>query len=146
MKSSGKKVKGLVFILIIITALSLCAACSKDLTTIITQYGWHILNDDQSSPTSIVLDNSYLDSEVSQMKIAASKSIGLDPGSYIDKQVDIIQCVLLEQGPTSNLRAEVWSYKNTVICAYLFHAEPNEKLKYWPLDTDLAVIDEYFGS
>lgn len=104
------------------------------------------MNDDQSNPTSIVLDNSYLYSEVSQLKIAASKSIGLDPVSYIDKQVDIIQCVLLEQGPTSNFRAEVWSYKNTVICAYLFHAEPNEKLKYWPLDTDLTEIDEYFGS
>ena len=137
-------IKGNAVILIVIISICVSSACSKDIQTIITQYGWHIISSDLSSPTLIVLDSKYLESEVTQMKIAASKSIGLDPSKYMNEQVAIIQFVLSEEGPTANLRAEIWKYKETVICAYLFHAEPNEKLKYWPLNTKLTEVDKIF--
>lgn len=146
METINNRIKSNVIILIVIISMCLSTACSKDTQTIITQYGWHIISSDSSSPALKVLDKNYLESEVTQMKVAASKSIGLDPSKYIDEQVAIIQFVLSEEGPTTNLRAEIWQYKETVICAYLFHAEPNEKLKYWPLNTKLTEIDKYFGN
>lgn len=147
MKISRKQIHMNILVLIIIIFTTLCSACNNDPKAIIAQYGWHTITNDQSSPTiSITLDNSYLELDITKMKISASKNIGLDPSNYIDIKVEIVQYVLFERGPTNNLRAEIWLYKGEVICAYLFHAEPNEKLKYWPLNTTLAEIDEFFGN
>lgn len=109
---------------------------------ILTKYGWHVLNSAQTN--SIIMDGTFINTEINQKKIAASMLIGIDPTNYKNNSIIIIQHVLFEQGPTANLRAEAWLYNNKVICIYIFHAEPNVVLNYWALDTEMTEINEFF--
>jgi hypothetical protein len=78
--------------------------------------------------------------ELNQMKVSASMKIGLDPHQYLGKVIDVYQYQQEELGIERNLRAEGWFFQNKAVCAYLFHAEPNKKLHYWPLNVSITEI------
>lgn len=101
---------------------------------------WNILNGGKSNEDSIILSKEYLNREITKMQIEASLKIGLDPREYEGKSIVKFYYSLKQTGIDDPLRAEMWIYKNKIICAYIMHAENNIKMKYWSLNADHQVI------
>ncbi len=106
---------------------------------LLEKYGWEVL-DGRRSGDSTFLNNEFLEREITIMQINASKKIGLNPIKYKGKEMVKYDYILRQTGLNDQLRAEVWRYKKDIICAYIFHAENNIKMKYWPLDTPYQEI------
>jgi hypothetical protein len=105
----------------------------------VEKYGWEVLNGGKDN--TIILTIEFLNSEITNMQIDASKKIGLDPlKKYEDKSVVKYDYTLNQVGINNQLRAQLWMYKNKIICAYILHAETNIIIKYWSLDTPYQTI------
>lgn len=100
----------------------------------VEKYGWEVLKGGKDN--TIILSNEFLNSEITTMQIDASKKVGLDPSKkYEGKSVVIYDYSLSQVGKHNPLRAQLWMYKNKIICAYILHTETNTKIKYWSIDT-----------
>jgi hypothetical protein len=105
---------------------------------LVERYGWEVLKGGKDN--SITLNGEFLESEITIMQIDASKKIGLDPIKYEDKTVVKYDYLLSQVGKNNQLRAQLWMYKNKLICAYILHAESNTIIKFWSLDTPYQTI------
>lgn len=107
---------------------------------ILELYGWNVIDGGKSSSKSIILNDSFSDDEVFILKRDASKAAGFDPIDYKGKSFDVYSYKLEELGLAENLICEFWLYNNDVICGYIFHTEPNIRMKFWPINMDYAKI------
>ncbi len=103
------------------------------------KYGWEILYGGRDGK-DFELNSEYLSRELSIMQIDASKKINLDPQKYTGKSIVKYAYTLKQMGINDKLRADVWLYKNKIICAYIYHVENNVNMKYWSLDTPYQTL------
>jgi hypothetical protein len=104
--------------------------------------GWHVISLSKSNRDAVVLKADYLAEDYNQMKLTASKKLGIDKHDYIDMKVDQYICILEERGMDNQLIAEIWVNNGRVICSALTQTEPNYRIKYWPVDMSLNDIRE----
>lgn len=105
----------------------------------IKNYGWQVQSGSLVS-ADVIMSNEYLKDYFNQMKINASKSIGLNPESYRHKNIKVYSYSTSKTGIYNNLMIGIWTYKNNVICAYIFHTDNNYKIKCWPLNAEYSEI------
>lgn len=129
--------------LLAVVSLLVYVACRSPHESIFSEYGWQVISGGSRSSWTFVMDESFLACDINQRKINASKDMGLDPTSYQGKTIVIYQYMLGEIGLDRNLMGQIWLHKNKLICAFIFHVEPNRTLFYWPLDAELSSIRDY---
>lgn len=86
--------------------------------------------------------NVDLNNNLDKIIINASKKIGLNPNQYLKNSIDFKTEIydLGMLGNTQGLYAALWTYKDSIVGAYIYHTEPKIKIKYWSLDTPYTAI------
>ncbi len=102
-------------------------------------YGWEVVYGGRDGK-DFIISNEFLSREISIMQIDASKKIDLNPQKYMGESIVKYAYTLKQSGINDKLRADIWMYKNDIICAYIYHVENNVKIKYWSLDTPYQTI------
>lgn len=107
---------------------------------LLEKYGWQVLSVGALRSVPVTLENEFLSMEITQMQVDASKEIGINPEDYAGKVIKQYGYQLKQIGIKDPLRADVWMVENKIICAYIYHAENNMKIKFWSLDTSYQDI------